>query len=374
MTVFSQKLTYGTTYYVQNKDSWKVFTETKDFDEYIKSFPDAPIICSNADHISRVGDVLDMRIFRWVIDNHYKPKYEKIDIKTRADVDNIFKGWRSYIEGNQEIFKKQGVDLIEKSITDTETHMMIARNHHFQLNRKELFKLQEEYSVKKNLKAKMPFIEIDSSYEELEHLSKGIRYDFIAETGKITNRGFNLARFNRKKHLELFRSDPIKKYYLVDFKQYEPTCLNYWIKDFITPDFYELHCEKYGLDRTSFKKLFIAHINGAGESSLGELRNRFMTDFPQVEEFRGSLSDRLKMFDRFIQIDHSYKRLSYLNQFTAGEFLRWMHRKVYQKEGKDFQIIWSLFDEFLIEGNPQGLIDCVNESLPIKFELKVEQV
>ena len=216
--------------------------------------------------------------------------------------------------------------------------------------------------------------------ENLEDINKGIQYDFTSTSAKIINKGFDLKKFGRKKYIELFKPRKECRYYLLDFVSFEPSCLNFYIKDYISEGFYLTNSEKYNVTRKEFKDSFIAWIYGAGKNMLGAFYEKFPVDFPEVEELRNSLkSSRIQnAFGTVLNVDRDYKKMNYLIASTAGDVVKKVHVGLYNsgilQDG--FRLMFSLFDEFLIEVSPGKSIEDIKKYFEIYdfIKIKIQEV
>jgi hypothetical protein len=325
------------------------------------------IVTNDSSKFSKVDNILDTRIFKWLLDSKYSTFKDKMDLIDRNSLLKFFRDFETLIKSNP--------SLVKDAIKYTKTYKIVNLNHHFQYNKNEILKIREKIHQDRVLKDKISNFDVDYETENLEELSvisKGIHYDFFNPVGKIMGKGFNLTKFDRKKYANLFKNDS-EKYYLVDFKSFEPTMLNYYLPGYISENFYEENSAKLNMEREDFKENYNAWINGAGKSKLGDLNEKFPEMLPEIQELRKKITPSFKnYFGRTITCDEKYKRLGYLIQSTAGDLIKEFHNQIYEKERK-FKIIYSLADEFFLKGNVEEFVQIVGKSYP-DLKVKVEQV
>jgi hypothetical protein len=325
------------------------------------------IVTNDSSRFKKIDNILDTRIFKWLIDSKYSIFKDKMDVVDRSSLLKFFKESENLIKSNPAVVKD--------AIKYTKTYKIINLNHHFQYNKNEILKIKEKIHQDRVLKDKISNFDVDYETENLEELNvinKGIHYDFFNPVGKIMGKGFNLTKFDRKKYSNLFKNDN-EKYYLVDFKSFEPTMLNYYLPGYIHDNFYEENSAKLGMEREIFKENYNAWINGAGKSKLGDLNEKFPEMLPEIQELRRQITPSFKnYFGRTIVCGEKYKRLGYLIQSTAGDLIKELHNKIYEKE-RGFKIIYSLADEFFLKGNVDEFIKLINLSYP-DLRVKVEEV
>jgi hypothetical protein len=326
---------------------------------------DKVIITNNSDSFTQVDNILDLRILKWLIDSSYSPFKDKADVKDPVSM-------KKYVLEEKELVR-DSVNLLEDTFKYTRIYKIINKNHQFQYNKNFLLQLKEQIKINSSLKNRVPELEMEK-LDEINSLEKGIVYDFINPTGKIMGKGFNLSKMDRKKHIKLFKTDE-DSYAIIDFKSFEPYMINYYIPNFINENFYETNCKTFGIDREEFKVKFVGWINGAGRPSLGVHYGKFEEIFPEITQLRNKLttSNFKNVFGRVVTCSEKYKRLGYLIQSTGGDLLKELHVKLYEEKNKQFKLIWSLFDEFLVKGDISQFCELVKKWYP-NLDVKVTNV
>lgn len=338
-------------------------------DSLQNALKDQTITITESLGLTRFDNVIDIRILFWLSDNFYKQ--EQYKFSSKDDYKKVFADLKQKLS--------LYVHFVEQAKALTKLYLMINANHSFEYNKKFYLVLKEHHALHDNCKSKLPKYTYDG-IENLDDIIKGIHYDFINPTGKILNKGFSVMKFDRKKYIELFKPRKDCHYFLLDFKNFEPSMLNFYIKDYVDEGFYLKNAEKYKLPRDEFKSSFIAWLNGAGEGLLGIYLEQFRRDFPEVESLRNSLkSNRIQnVFGTTLSVDKDYKKMSYLIQSTAGDVVKKVHYGLYTsgifKDG--FRLIFSLFDEFLIEVAPSKKIEDIKPYFELYdfIKIKVQEV
>ena len=77
----------------------------------------------------------------------------------------------------------------------------------------------------------------------------------------------------------------------------------------------------------------------------------------------------MNCFGNVYKVREDYKRLAYLIQSTAGDYLKKVHMRLYGNQ-KGFQLVWSLFDESFIRADPDYDIENIRKYFENDF-LKV---
>ena len=356
---------------IKNSDAFyledgRIFIDVNKMQEALK---DQVITITDSYGLSRMDNVIDTRILFWLGDNFSQRDFYKFTSK--EDYKKIFEDLKTKL-----MYHK---NYVEQAKILTKLYLMINKNHTFEINRPFFRKLKSYYSLKDNTRSKFEKYNYDGM-ENLEDIKKGIQYEFTTSAGKIIEKGFNISKFDRKRYIGLFKPRNDCRYYILDFSEFEPSCLNFYIKDFISEGFYLMNAENYSITRKEFKKLFIAWLYGATEKKLGAYLELFRRDFPEVEELRKSLkSSRIQnVFGTVLNVDRDYKKMNYLVASTAGDVTKKIHVGLYNSgilhEG--FRLIFSLFDEFLIEVSPGKSIEDIKKYFEIYdfIKIKVQEV
>jgi len=338
------------------------------------------IIINNCDRIDLIDNVIDIRIFCWLLNNL-----------------GNFKSY-SYLEKEVSVNRKEIISLSKRQVKLIQTNQAFLNqakeytryykelNSLFKIdyNKKYYFNLLQRYKAEKIKQEKekdccVEYTEL-AGLENFQDPEKRLKYNFLSSNGKIYNNFYILQNIDRKKYIELFKTDKDKKYYLIDFKTFEPSMFYYYIKGdkYIDENFYDRYAIKFNLSRKEFKIKFLSWIYGAGEKSLGE---QFLInidrEFPELINLKNNISGGyfINYFGHSIIYGNDYKKLGYLINSTGGDFLLRFYDNLYYafKDSEDIIFRFMLFDEFFIECKPDFDLKKL-ESFFMGFKYKIEEM
>ena len=345
-------------YYTQDM---KPCTTVDSLQSYLQ---DQTITITDSLGLSRYDNVIDTRILFWLGNNFYKPENINLSKVTKQDYKKLFDDLKVKLRSHAQ--------YVDQAKALTKLYLMINENHTLEINQGFYHVLHEYYMLNEDTKKKFAGYQYEG-IENLDDLTRGIQYDFINPVGKIWNRGFSLTKFDRKKYIELFKPKKDHRYYLLDFISFEPSCLNFYIPNYVNEGFYLKNAERFAISRDEFKGKFIAYLNGAGEKILGDLLGKFRGGFPEIEELRKSMkSSRIQnCFGTTLSVDSDYKKMTFLIQSTGADVIKKVHTKLFHNM-KGCRLIWSLFDEFLVEVEPDYKIEEIKQFFELYPFIKIK--
>lgn len=334
---------YGT-YFVCENDNIKIFKEKDILEAYIQN---KNIIINNSDSLSKIDNILDIRIFNWLIDNYCYYNY-LCEIKDDINLKNmkfLFKKQKKYIILNS--------SFIRKAIEYTNYYKVVNKlfNIDNKINRIYYYKLLEEQRLKLDVMKKL-----NQSFNEELNISNilKIKYSFINKIGRIYPNNMIIQILDRKKHIELFKLDKNKEYYLIDFTNFYSSFLYLYTQNeiYINPKFYNIYAKKYNISRDHFKGCFLSWLNGAGQKTLNNFLTIFNSEFEDIIRLKSTIKNFkfTNIFGHNVYFEKDYCKIGTLLQSTADDFLLRFYKQCYDRyyniESIDF--IFNLFDEFFI--------------------------
>ena len=328
--------------FVYDEKEINIFKDKKNFEDYIKN---KNIIINNSDKLDRVNNVLDIRIFNWLLDNYCDYNYlctlKNINMK---DLMKLFINQKKHINNN--------TNYIKKAIEYTKYHIALNKLFTITLNKPYYYKLKEEITFNSDL---MKRVYRNYKYDlDITKLEKNVNYSFINRIGRIFPKNHILQKIDRKKHINLFKADKNKRYFLIDFSNFYCTFLYLYLNDkkYISKTFYEDQAKKYNISRDLFKSNFLSWLNGAGKKSLGKFYNLFYVDFSDIVGLISNIRNGYftNMFNHTMYYDKEYCKLGTFLQSSAEDwlirFFYMLYKKFYNTTNIDF--IYNLHDEFLV--------------------------
>jgi uncharacterized protein YdiU (UPF0061 family) len=335
---------YKETYFVYVNNKLSIIKSKKELDFLIDNYSKT-IITNNSDTLNKYENIIDFRVFNWLINNLANVNY-LTQVTTDEHINELIKKQLKYIELNKA--------WLDKAKEYTSYHKKINSLFKFSYNKNYYDTLMEKYTRDLYLKQKVKEYKFNDL--NLEGIDNKHDYSFLNNIGKIFPKNRFIIAIDRKLNKELFKTDKNKKYYLIDFNNFEPTMLTLYTgnKLYCNKLFYDIIASDFNCERTEIKNSFLMWLNGAGEKKLGSLLNQFNRYFSDVVEVKNNIINNSKFFTNFYH--HSmlytddYKALGVLIQSTAYDYLMRFFSKMYNKYNDDrIRFIFNLFDEFLVE-------------------------
>jgi hypothetical protein len=303
------------------------------------------VITNNSDNI-QYDNIADIRIFNWLINNYSDHNY--LCYITDIDKEKVLE-----LVNAQKVHIKNNYDyFFEKCLEYTKYYKNLNKLFKLEYNESYYYNLTEKMQLDYDIKKKIEGQKVENL---ITLIDKNLSYSFLTPNTKIYPTSTFLQKIDRKNHIDLFKTDKNKNYYLIDFKNFEVRPLYFYTKneEYISDKFYDIYSKKYKIERSDFKNKFLAWLNGAGENLLQNLLYNFNNDFKDIVQLKQSMKNGkfVNYFEHCCLYEQDYKKLGLLITSTSYDFLLRFYNKCYNKFKDDVRIKFrfNLFDEFFIE-------------------------
>jgi len=336
------------TFYIWKNNELSILKFLDAFNFLIQDYKDPIFLNYIPENIDIQKDnLVDMRILNW-ISNNLSDYYDLTRVENLKEIRNFIKLQLENIDVKKE--------YILKAMEYTNYYRKLNSLFKFKYNVSAYNCIKEKYTLELDIKQKISNYQVDPFYETVGMIEHGIRYSFLNSTGMITPNNALLQKIDRKKHIELFKTDKDKKYYLIDFKNFEVVPLYFYTKNIIYSDksFYDVQSKAFNLQRNEFKDFFLMYLNGAGKEKLGKNYDLFRNYFRDLEELKMKLQNEnlyTNLFKMRLGYEKKYSVLGHLCQSTSYSFLIRFYSRCYDNfiNSNKIKFCWNLYDEFFVE-------------------------